>query len=198
MAAKLRKGDKVVVIAGKDKGRKGEITKDAVQQTLSAGADTVASVTTILAGAVRDTLAALQSQTRRKLVLRQVPIREGGAITGYVELLAEELDRPPHVRAASGLSAWRDSIAVIQDDATRQTSLEAAGKFPELARTLEQAIDLIEPGLDVEAGGVEQEAARREPRRQGRHVRPHRCIVTALQQLDRMRQRRRRRRADAQ
>ena len=27
MAAKLRKGDKVVVIAGKDKGRQGEITK---------------------------------------------------------------------------------------------------------------------------------------------------------------------------
>ncbi len=27
MAAKLRKGDKVVVLAGKDKGRKGEITR---------------------------------------------------------------------------------------------------------------------------------------------------------------------------
>lgn len=38
---------------------KGEITKDAVQQTLSAGADTVASVTTILAGAVRDVVDAV-------------------------------------------------------------------------------------------------------------------------------------------
>ncbi len=38
---------------------KGEITKDAVQQTLSAGAETVASVTTIVAGAVRDVVDAV-------------------------------------------------------------------------------------------------------------------------------------------
>ena len=38
----------------KDRLSKNEITKDAVQHTLSAGADTVASVVTILAGAVRD------------------------------------------------------------------------------------------------------------------------------------------------
>lgn len=33
---------------------KGEVTKDAVQHTLSAGAETVVSVTSIVAGAVRD------------------------------------------------------------------------------------------------------------------------------------------------
>lgn len=38
---------------------KGEISKDAVQHTLSAGAETVASVTTIVAGAVRDVVDAL-------------------------------------------------------------------------------------------------------------------------------------------
>lgn len=38
---------------------KGEITKDAVQHTLSAGADTIASVTTIVASAVRDVVDAL-------------------------------------------------------------------------------------------------------------------------------------------
>ena len=38
----------------KDRLSRNEITKDAVQHTLSAGADTVASVSTILAGAVRD------------------------------------------------------------------------------------------------------------------------------------------------
>ncbi len=38
---------------------KGEITKDAVQQTLSAGAEAVASVTTIVTGAVRDVVDAV-------------------------------------------------------------------------------------------------------------------------------------------
>jgi elongation factor G len=41
-----------------------------------------------LTGAVRDTLAALQAQTRRKLVLRQVPIREGEKVTGYVDVVS--------------------------------------------------------------------------------------------------------------
>jgi elongation factor G len=44
-------------------------------------------------GRIRDTLAALQGQSRRKLVLRQVPIREGRAITGYVDLVSERAYR---------------------------------------------------------------------------------------------------------
>jgi hypothetical protein len=43
----------------KDELSKNEITKDAVQHTLSAGAETVASVTTIVAGAVRDVVNAV-------------------------------------------------------------------------------------------------------------------------------------------
>jgi hypothetical protein len=43
----------------RDRLSKGEITKDAVQHTVSAGAETVASVVTILAGAVRDVADAL-------------------------------------------------------------------------------------------------------------------------------------------
>ncbi len=41
-----------------------------------------------LTGAARDTLAALQAQTRRKLVLRQVPIREGDKVVGYVDVVS--------------------------------------------------------------------------------------------------------------
>jgi elongation factor G len=41
-----------------------------------------------LAGTVRDTLDALQAQTRRKLVLRQVPIRDGESVTGYVDVVS--------------------------------------------------------------------------------------------------------------
>ena len=38
---------------------------------------------------VRDTLAALQGVSQRPLVLRHVPIRDGEAITGYVDLISE-------------------------------------------------------------------------------------------------------------
>jgi elongation factor G len=40
-------------------------------------------------GRLRDTLAALQGFSTRPLVLRQVPIRDGEAITGYVDVVSE-------------------------------------------------------------------------------------------------------------
>ncbi|HEY4253717.1 MAG TPA: elongation factor G [Roseomonas sp.] len=46
-----------------------------------------------LTGAVRDTLAALQGQTVRKLALRQVPIREGDSVVGYVDLASRRAYR---------------------------------------------------------------------------------------------------------
>jgi elongation factor G len=46
-----------------------------------------------LAGTVGECLAALQEQTRCKLVLRQIPIREGEAVTGYVDLVSERAYR---------------------------------------------------------------------------------------------------------
>lgn len=42
-----------------------------------------------LEGRVRDTLAALQNYSKAPLVLRQVPIRQGESITGYVDLVSE-------------------------------------------------------------------------------------------------------------
>jgi elongation factor G len=47
----------------------------------------------MLSGRVRDMLAALQGQSRRKLVLRQVPIREGETVTGYVDVVSERAYR---------------------------------------------------------------------------------------------------------
>jgi len=44
MAAKLRKGDKVIVLAGKDKGKEGEIT----QMLTSAGKAMVSGVNTVI------------------------------------------------------------------------------------------------------------------------------------------------------
>ncbi len=42
-----------------------------------------------LAGAVRDVVEALQGQSRRKLLLRQVPWRDGERVVGYVDLISE-------------------------------------------------------------------------------------------------------------
>jgi elongation factor G len=44
-------------------------------------------------GSVRDTLAALQAYAACPLVLRQVPISEGGAVTGYVDVVSERAYR---------------------------------------------------------------------------------------------------------
>lgn len=44
-------------------------------------------------GRVRDTMAALQAHSRSPLVLRQVPIRDGDAITGYVDVVSERAYR---------------------------------------------------------------------------------------------------------
>ncbi|WP_372619384.1 elongation factor G [Falsiroseomonas sp.] len=42
-----------------------------------------------LGGQVRDIVAALQEQSRRRLLLRQVPWREGEKVVGYVDLISE-------------------------------------------------------------------------------------------------------------
>ena len=46
-----------------------------------------------LEGSVSDTLAALQSYAKSPLVLRQVPISEGNAVSGYVDLMSERAYR---------------------------------------------------------------------------------------------------------
>jgi elongation factor G len=46
-----------------------------------------------LTGQVRDTVAALQAAAKRPLVLRQVPIRDGETVTGYVDVVSERAYR---------------------------------------------------------------------------------------------------------
>ena len=77
-----------------------------------------------LPGAVRDTLDALQGQTRRKLVLRQVPIREGEKVVGYVDVVSgrayryrrgapsERIDPPEEMRERGGRGARRAARGV--------------------------------------------------------------------------------------
>ena len=71
-----------------------------------------------LDGRVRDTLAALQAQTRRKLVLRQVPIREGETVTGYVDVVSERAYR--YRRGAAS-----ERIGLPAGDAEREAEARA-------------------------------------------------------------------------
>jgi hypothetical protein len=66
----------------KDRLSKAEITKDAVQHTVSAGAETVASVMTIVTGAVRDVVDAVGGFATEVFEIRDAARRareEGGA-----------------------------------------------------------------------------------------------------------------------
>lgn len=109
---------------------------------------------------IRDTIAALQAHSRRPLVLRQVPIREGGEVTGYVDLVSERAYRwrkgepseliriPPAMQAreAEARAALAEALA-DHDDALLEKVVEDAVPTPE---------DLYRPlHADVAAGALD-------------------------------------------
>ena len=111
-------------------------------------------------GRIRDTIAALQAHSRRPLVLRQVPIRNGGEVTGYVDLVSErayrwrkgepsELIRIPDTmrsRETEARAALAEALA-DHDDALLEKVVEDAIPTPE---------DLYRPmHADVVAGGLD-------------------------------------------
>ncbi|MEE8270667.1 MAG: elongation factor G [Alphaproteobacteria bacterium] len=93
---------------------------------------------------VSDLMQALQGVSGRPLVLRQVPIREGEHITGYVDLVSE---RAYHYKPgqASDLIQLPDSVAE-HEQAARQDMLEALSDFDDTL--LEQLLEDIQPPKD--------------------------------------------------
>ncbi|WP_207459716.1 elongation factor G [Azospirillum sp. SYSU D00513] len=97
---------------------------------------------------LRDVVQAFQAVSQRKLVLREVPIREGGAVTGFVDLVSERAYRfAPH--RPSNLVQLPDSVRERGEEA-RQELLEAVADFDDelLERLLEdvrpEAVDVYE------------------------------------------------------
>lgn len=105
-----------------------------------------------LSGRVRDTLAALQAETPRRLVLRQVPIREGGAVVGYVDVISArayryrrgeasqriEVPAPMQAREAEARAELLEMLA-DHDDAVLEKVLEdLVPEPPEIYRPLHQ------------------------------------------------------------
>ena len=86
---------------------------------------------------VRDLMAALQTISSRPLVLRQVPLRDGEAITGYIDLVSERAYRY-QPGAASALIEIPASAATRGADA-RNTLLETIADFDDVI--LEQLLD---------------------------------------------------------
>jgi elongation factor G len=95
----------------------------------------------MFSGRVRDTLAGLQALTRRPLVLREVPIREGEAITGYVDVVSE---RAYHFRRGfpSELIQLPDSVIARESEA-RAALVEALADHDDTL--LEKLVEDIKP-----------------------------------------------------
>jgi elongation factor G len=93
---------------------------------------------------VRDVLAALQGVSARPLVLRQVPIREGDRIAGYVDLVSE---RAYHYKPGqpSDLIPIPKDVADREKEA-RQSLLETLADFDD--RLLEQLIEDTTPSKE--------------------------------------------------
>ncbi|HEX7005659.1 MAG TPA: elongation factor G [Alphaproteobacteria bacterium] len=89
---------------------------------------------------IRDVLTALQAHSARPLVLRQVPIREGDAITGYVDLVSE---RAYHYKPGDASELIQIPSEVKErETSARQSLLESLADFDDklLEQLLEEAV----------------------------------------------------------
>ncbi|MDE2007047.1 MAG: elongation factor G [Rhodospirillales bacterium] len=126
-----------------------------------------------LEGSVRDTLAALQAHAAAPLVLRQVPIAEGGTVTGYVDVVSErayryrkgqpsELIQIPSAMQAEEQEAKSKLVETLadHDDALLEKVLEDVVPTPgELYADLRKdlaagAVTEVLLGAAEQAGGV--------------------------------------------
>lgn len=90
---------------------------------------------------VRDVLSALQGYSARPLVLRQVPIREGDAVTGYVDLVSERAYR---YRNGEPSALIELPGAVVEREVEARTHLlETLADFDD--GLLEQLLEEVDP-----------------------------------------------------
>lgn len=89
---------------------------------------------------IRTTIAALQAHSRRPLVLREVPMREGGQVVGYVDLVSERAYRYRRGQA-SEMVRIPDSMKARENEA-RAALVEALADHDDtlLEKVLEDAV----------------------------------------------------------
>ena len=105
---------------------------------------------------IREVLAALQAVSARPLVLREVPIRDGGGpVAGYVDVVSERAYRY-HPGQASDLVQIPDDLAPREQEA-RQELLEALADFDDTL--LEQLLEDAVPSKDEVYGQLAKDLA---------------------------------------
>ncbi|WP_119679160.1 elongation factor G [Indioceanicola profundi] len=104
---------------------------------------------------VRDIMEGLQAVSQRPVVLRQVPIRENGEITGCVDLVSERAYRWRPGRA-SDLVPLPDCVKERENDA-RQSMLEALADFDDAL--LEQLLEDMVPDPQTLYGQLKHDLA---------------------------------------
>lgn len=104
---------------------------------------------------VRQTMAALQSVSARPLVLREIPIREGGKVTGHVDLVSERafrwqegkpselIEMPEAVRDEEVLARQEmlESLADFDDDLLEQLLEDKTPATEEIYEHLTRTLD---------------------------------------------------------
>jgi elongation factor G len=90
---------------------------------------------------VRDVIEALQAVSQRPLVLRQVPIRDGQTVTGYVDLVSERAYRYRPGKPSELVSLPEPARA--REQTARQEMLEALADFDDVL--LEQLLEELSP-----------------------------------------------------
>ncbi|TWB66213.1 translation elongation factor 2 (EF-2/EF-G) [Nitrospirillum amazonense] len=90
---------------------------------------------------VADLMTALEGVSQRPLVLRQVPIRQGRAVTGYVDLVSERAYR--YCAGAKSETVPMPDAVLSRERAARQDLLEALADFDDAL--LEQLLDDVSP-----------------------------------------------------
>lgn len=137
----LMAADMAVVVAEPDPDR--VLALDPLMRTLDAHAIPHAIFINKMDRAetrVRDIMAALQDVSARPLVLRQVPMREGGTVSGYVDLVSERAYRFRDGRP-SELTSIPESMTEREEEA-RQQLLESLADYDDelLEKLLEDAV----------------------------------------------------------
>lgn len=110
-----------------------------------------------LAGRVRDTVAALQAWSPHPFVLRQVPIREGDRVTGYVDLVSERAYRYRRGEP-SQLVAVPDGVLDREKEA-RASLLEALADHDDAL--LEKILEDVAPSTDEVYRNLHKDVAER-------------------------------------
>lgn len=96
-------------------------------------------------GRIRELMTALQGFSRRPLVLRQVPIRDGEAVTGYVDVVSERAYKY-HPGEASDRIPLPEAMQ-DREQTARQELLEAVADFDDLL--MEQLIEDVLPATET-------------------------------------------------